>query len=131
MDFDVLSREDCLRLLASGWLGRISVSIAALPAILPVGYLLMDDSVVFRSAPSSKLDALGRGEVICFQADDVDRQTRTAWSVSVVGRAEVISDEAQLGALATVEEDLWPSITTAAWLRLGTDMITGRHIGAV
>ena len=38
---EVLSREECLSLMATVSVGRLGVSIDALPAILPVNFVLL------------------------------------------------------------------------------------------
>ena len=48
---ELLDERDALRLLANSEVGRVGVTIGALPAIFPVNYRLIDGCVVFRSAP--------------------------------------------------------------------------------
>ena len=87
-----LSREQCLERLASAPLGRIGVSIDALPAILPVRFTLVDDSVVFRTTKGTKLDTAAKGAVIAFQADDYDVTESGWWSVLLQGIATPVGD---------------------------------------
>lgn len=125
--FEILDRTACLELLETAWLGRVGVSIAALPAILPVSYLLDGGSVAFRSEPGSKLEAIGRGEVVCFEVDHADRVEGTAWSVLVVGQARAVTDPVQRAALDERGADLWPPVDSAAWVCLDTSVISGRR----
>ena len=53
----VLSRYECLHLLAAGHVGRIGLSVQALPVVLPVNYAVLDGGVVLRSGAGTKLDA--------------------------------------------------------------------------
>lgn len=126
--FVALDRAECLELLAIGHVGRVGVSIDALPAILPVSYLLVGDEVVFRSVAGSKLAAIGRGDVVCFEVDDVDRERQVAWSVLVVGRASTVVDAGECASYDELGVDIWPPIDAGTWVRLGTDVVTGRRV---
>ena len=46
-----LSRARCFDLLATLAVGRVGVSVRALPAILPVAYVVVGERVVLRSVP--------------------------------------------------------------------------------
>lgn len=126
--FDVLDRDECLELLSREWRGRVGVSSNALPAILPVSYLLVDDQIVFRSIAGSKLEAIGRGEVVCFEVDHADRDAGTAWSVLAVGQARAVTDAAVRADLDARAGELWPPIDAAAWVQLDTDLLSGRRL---
>lgn len=84
---EVLSEEECLALLATAILGRVSITAGGLPVILPVNFLLVDRTVVFRSTAGTKLDAATRGDVVAFQADSFDASAHAGWSVNVIGVA--------------------------------------------
>jgi nitroimidazol reductase NimA-like FMN-containing flavoprotein (pyridoxamine 5'-phosphate oxidase superfamily) len=83
-----LSPDECRALLRAGGIGRVGVSIGALPAIFPVRYELVDDDIVFHS-PSAQAVAPGTlaGAVIAFEADGFGHDDQ-GWSVLVVGRVE-------------------------------------------
>jgi hypothetical protein len=54
---DVISEDECYELLTGVQVGRVIVSIDALPAAFPVNYWLGDKAIVFRTAPGTKLTA--------------------------------------------------------------------------
>ncbi len=89
---ELLSEEQARDLLASGEVGRIGITIGALPAIFPVNYRIIDGAIVFRTSPGSKLSAAAEGAVVAFEVDDYQLADRTGWSVLAVGRAEVVHD---------------------------------------
>jgi nitroimidazol reductase NimA-like FMN-containing flavoprotein (pyridoxamine 5'-phosphate oxidase superfamily) len=126
--FEVLARDECLRLLSGEWRGRVGVSSDALPAILPVSYLLVDRQIVFPSMSGGKLEAIGRGDVVCFEVDHADRAAGTAWSVLVVGRARTVTDPERRAILDAGGADLWPRVDAVAWVQLGTDLVSGRRL---
>jgi nitroimidazol reductase NimA-like FMN-containing flavoprotein (pyridoxamine 5'-phosphate oxidase superfamily) len=68
----VLQREECMALLATATVGRIGVSVDALPVILPVDFTVLDDLIVLRNVPRTKLSAAVKRRVVAFQADDFD-----------------------------------------------------------
>jgi nitroimidazol reductase NimA-like FMN-containing flavoprotein (pyridoxamine 5'-phosphate oxidase superfamily) len=61
---ETLDRDECLRLLATVPVGRIGLSIGALPAILPVNFAMVGSSIVIRTVVGSKLDAATRHAVV-------------------------------------------------------------------
>ena len=89
---ELLDETEALRLLALEEVGRVGVTMGALPAIFPVNYRLIDGCVVFRSAPGSKLSAAVNRTVVAFEVDDYNAADRSGWSVLVVGPSEVVHD---------------------------------------
>lgn len=89
---ELLTDEECRRLLEMGEVGRVGITIGALPAIFPVNYRVIDEAIVFRTSPGSKLSAAARGAVVAFEVDDYQTADRSGWSVLAIGRAEVVLD---------------------------------------
>lgn len=125
---DVLDREECLTLLAQATLGRVALSVGALPTILPVNFRLMDEHVVFRTGVGSKLDAATRGAVIAFEVDDVDPIEHTGWSVVVTGIAEEVPPSGLAGPILSSAIPRWAPRGSSRILFLGTDIVSGRRI---
>jgi uncharacterized protein len=89
---ELLTEEQALQLLAGGAVGRVGITLGALPAIFPVNYRLIDGAIVFRTAPGSKMSAATEGAVVAFEVDDYQLADRSGWSVLAVGPAEVVDD---------------------------------------
>lgn len=89
---ELLDEDAALMLLAGGDVGRVGITIGAMPAIFPVNYRVIDGAVVFRTSAGSKMSAAAMGAVVAFEVDDYERDSRSGWSVLVVGRAEVVHD---------------------------------------
>jgi uncharacterized protein len=89
-----LTEDQARGLLATGEIGRVGITIGALPAIFAVNYRLIDRSIVIRTAPGSKMSAAAESAVVASEVDDYQLADRSGWSVLVVGRAEVIHDVA-------------------------------------
>ena len=49
------------------------------------------EHVVLQTGPGSKLTA-SRGQLVCFEVDAFDRETRSGWSVVVRGRLEEVTE---------------------------------------
>src|SRR6478736_4121550 len=100
-----IDRPACLELLASGQIGRVVYTEAAMPAAHPVNYLLDGEEVVFRTGEGAKLAAASRGFVVGFQADEIDVEQRSGWSVHGVGSARPWLPLTGAGQLARNDED--------------------------
>jgi len=125
---ETLSVEECLELLRSAGLGRVAVRIGDAPAILPVNFALLDEEVVFRTDPGTKLTAALMGVRVAFEADHADPATRAGWSVLVVGRAEEIRDRSTLERVDTLDLEPWVAEAPDFVVRIRTERITGRRV---
>lgn len=65
----ILSPIECMYLLAHVDVGRIGVSIDALPVIFTVNYALDSSEIVFLAKHGSKLLVAASGNVVAFEAD--------------------------------------------------------------
>jgi uncharacterized protein len=127
---ELLTDVQCRDLLAGASVGRVGLTISALPAIFPVNYALVDGDVVFRTAPGSKLAAAARGAVVAFEVDDYDKAERSGWSVLAVGHAEIIDDvDMDLVVLAAGLEP-WARGIRTDLVRVRTEFVSGRRIVA-
>lgn len=125
-----LSERECLDRLGSTSVGRIAFSQNALPAVVPVNFVLDGGHIMFRTAPGSKLDAAVRGAVVAFETDHIDPSTRTGWSVLVVGRCSHEADPAVIERLDQLPLDPWLPDPTNNFVRICCDQTTGRILGA-
>ena len=128
-----LSRARCLELLATAGLGRVGVSLRALPVILPVRYAVIGGRVVFRTAPGSKLTAATRRSVVAFEADRQDPCGAWGWSVLVQGVASEISSATDLAEARSLLPADWPFLTeeVVRFISIEATFVSGRAFGAV
>lgn len=124
----VLDREECLRLLAGAHLGRLGVSMSALPVVLPVNYAFDGDAIVVRTATGTKFDAALAGAVVAFEVDDIDPMYQTGWSVMVQGLTEVVRDEAALERTQRLPLRAWASPEADQFVRITIERVSGRRI---
>jgi len=124
---EVLVAEQCLELLATASLGRVAVTIGAVPAIFPVHYRLLDGQVVFRAGDGTNMHVAVADTVVAFEVDEVDPDWGRGWSVLVVGVARHVRDaEARSGALHRAP-DLWASGPGAHVIAILPGLVSGRR----
>lgn len=97
--------EEAWTLLADRGVGRIGLSIGAMPAIFPVEYTVVDDTVVLRTSAGSRIAAAASGAVVAFEVDDHERLHPSGWSVLMVGRAEVVHDSDLAGSVVRIRPE--------------------------
>jgi hypothetical protein len=86
-----LDLDACWRLLATERLGRIALSVAALPAVVPVQYRLVGERVVV-GVEDDDLYAALTDNIVAFEVDRIDGETNLGWTVLVVGRSRPAGD---------------------------------------
>ncbi len=124
---ELIDAEECFRLLGAARLGRVAVSVDALPAVFPVHFALLGRDPVFRTEAGAKLTAASAGNIICLEADDVDAESHTGWSVMVTGPAEVLRPGPDLD--AALELPLRPWVGSGdAFVRIGAALVSGRRV---
>ena len=85
-----MQRPECLQRLAGQAVGRVAVTAQALPAIIPVNYVLDDQSIVFRTDADGLLAHACDESVVAFEVDDMAADGSGGWSVLVVGVAHLL-----------------------------------------
>jgi len=126
-----LSRAECLRLLATVPIGRISYTKQALPAVDPVNFVLYDGAIVIRTDAGGKLAAATRRAVVAFQADHLDLHLRSGWSVTVVGRCEEVTDARDIARLDSLGLESWAPGTRDHFIRIVPGIVTGRRLSGI
>ena len=125
---EVLTRGECLRLLAHSRVGRVVVTDRALPAAFPVNFALLDEDVVFMTTTGSKLEAAQGEEVMAFEVDDIDPLRHGGWSVLVQGLASVISDPDDLAQARALRLEPWAPDGRFQFVRIRTELVSGRRL---
>ncbi|MGW3208169.1 pyridoxamine 5'-phosphate oxidase family protein [Streptomyces sp. NPDC001135] len=124
-----LGPEECRTLLSTHGVGRIAVSASdGRPAVVPVNYEVVDDAIVFRTAPDSVAAAAVEREV-AFEVDHVDEALSQGWSVLAVGRASVVTDpEAVRRITQQAHTTPWAGGEREMWVSIRPTSLTGRRI---
>jgi uncharacterized protein len=125
-----LEPGECLRLLASVTVGRVGVTIDALPAVLPVNFVMSEGAVVFRTVPGTKLDAATAGAVVAFEVDAYGTaESPGGWSVLVRGIARELTQPSDLAKARALPLEPWAWDRGAdRFVRIEPTVLTGRRI---
>lgn len=123
----VLDRRACLDLLATTGRGRIALTVSALPAILPVRFVLDNDRIVLAAGVGTALDRGTDGYVVAFQTDGIDEATQSEWSVGVVGVANHLTNAQDLERAMAFALPRWGAGEPRQFVALSTDQISGRR----
>jgi uncharacterized protein len=126
---EILPFDVCLRLLASVPVGRVGFFADGEVVILPVNHVVDGQDPVFCTARGSKLSAAEGQNLVTFEADEYDEQTRSGWSVVVTGRAEMVYSEAEAERLSQLGLHPWViAVQRPFWIRIRATSVTGRQI---
>jgi hypothetical protein len=131
----VLGREECLQLLGGATIGRLAVTVDALPTVVPVTFRLVDRRLLVRTGPGPRV-AAAYDAVVAFEADDFDPADRTGWSVVVIGVAREVRSgvdaDADAGGptAAALDPDSWPSTPDGRLVTITTEVVSGHRVTA-
>ena len=125
---EVLARNECLRLLRGSLVGRVIVTDRALPAAFPVNFALLDDDVVFRTTPGSKLEAASARAVVAFEVDDLDPVGQSGWSVLVQGLAGPVAGPVDLARAQALPLHPWAPGQRLEFVRIRSEIVSGRRL---
>ena len=127
---ETLSIEECIDCLGQVPVGRVAITVGALPVILPVNFALVDDSIYFRTVSGTKLAAATSSAVVAFEIDSYESDGQTGWSVLVQGMANIVTDVPTLERIARVELDAWAlPVEADNVVRVEMNTMTGRRFG--
>ena len=124
---ETLNATDCWAYLNTNSFGRLAVLGRDGVDIFPVNYLTYQSSVLFRSAPGSKLIDVTDNPDVAFEIDGTDAGKR--WSVVVRGVAQRLSSDAAI--VASRIHQLPTETPTTKWnyVRITPRILTGRRLG--
>ena len=129
--FGSLSSEECRRRLEGGSIGRVAWNTVDGPQVLPVTYAVHNDAVVFRTAAYGPLADLRHVRRLAFEIDEFDAESRTGWSVVVVGQSRAAAKAAELVELWSQADPVpWAPGTRNLFIEISIDQLTGRSIGS-
>jgi uncharacterized protein len=125
---EVLTPQDCLRLLGSVPVGRIAYTDQALPAVQPVTFLLDNNAVLVRTGAGAQLASAARNAVVAFQVDQLDPESRSGWAVMVVGYAQEITDPDEVSRIKELPLRAWFTTERDHFIRVSIELIDGRRV---
>jgi len=124
-----LAPTECLALLERARVGRVALTIDAMPNVRSVVFALVDRSIVLRVAPGSRLHRAATGAVVAFQADHYDDAAREGWSVVAQGMGHEVADPATLRVCHQLPLDAWsePPLEDR-FLQIPIVVLSGEHV---
>jgi nitroimidazol reductase NimA-like FMN-containing flavoprotein (pyridoxamine 5'-phosphate oxidase superfamily) len=123
------SREQWLALAASVPIGRVVYTDQALPAVIPMNFVLDGDEVVINTGSDSTLAAAIRNAVVAFQVDDFDSDTTTGWSVTITGQARLVDGGEEATRLARLPLRPWAPSKSGQFIRIPARHVAGHRLG--
>jgi hypothetical protein len=84
-----LSPTECWELLALATVGRMALSVRALPTIVPVRYTLDGASVTVALGGLGLQEASIHDSVVAFAVDHIDEDASAGWIVELQGRVRL------------------------------------------
>ena len=128
-----LDRDEALRLISPGGIGRIAYTSRFGLTVLPVNYTLYEGAILFRTAEHSALDEdlrtgiAGADYEVAFEIDDIDMAGEMGWSVIIQGPAHHVTGPEREEAFRACAEP-WAPGNRELLVRIRPSHITGRRI---
>ncbi|MFJ3718484.1 pyridoxamine 5'-phosphate oxidase family protein [Streptomyces sp. NPDC090057] len=124
-----LGPEECRALLSTHGVGRVAVTAPdGRPAVVPVNYEVVDDTIAFRTAPGS-VPAAAVGTDVAFEVDHLDEALSQGWSVLAVGPASAVTDpDAARRLTGGAYGEPWAGGEREMWVSIRPARLTGRRI---
>lgn len=127
---EVLDEDVCKQLLSHNVLGRVALTVGALPTIVPVNFKYVDGYIVFRTTPGAKFEAALANAVVAFEVDHMDGFTHTGWSVMAIGVASLVTDADEIERFNLENIPRWALSGGDRLVKISTEMLSGRRINA-
>lgn len=122
-----LTVDECWTVLGGTDLGRIGFDLGRGPRIHPVNFVLDGRSVLVVTAEDTELalfeELFSAGAMVAFEADEVDRDSRTGWSVLLGGHLTRVTPHETVPELRP-----WADGDRSQLLRIVPAEITGRRL---
>lgn len=112
-------------LLASTSMGRLAASAAGEIDIFPINYVVDGESLVFRTAPGTKLVELTVHSIVALEIDGYTESE--AWSVVVKGTAARLDSQAEIDAADALPLTPWIPTLKYTYVRIRPTSVSGRR----
>ena len=123
-----LEEAEAWRLLGGSRLARLAFPTrAGALDVVPVTCAVVGRTVLVRSGPGPKLQAAERRERVVLEADEVDLETRSGWSVVASGRARRLAP-LEVAALGDRLPEPWADGPRTAVIAVEVERITARRL---
>lgn len=127
-EFARLGRAESLRLLPTVPVGRLIFTVNALPAVRLMNFVVADGVIVMRTTADSTVASKLDGIIVTFEADELDAGTCSRWSVTVTGRAALVTDPDQAARYRQVPLVPWAAGSRDQFMTITTELAEGRRV---
>jgi len=93
-----------------------------------VNYILVDDSIIFRTVPDGEIFHHALNSVCAFEIDDTDEFFQSGWSVVAVGRAELATEDDFARMRFGKLPEPWAGGNRYMFVRVPFEQISGRRV---
>jgi uncharacterized protein len=121
----ILNADASWELLRSETAGRLAVVAADGVDVFPVNYLVDRGTILFRSAPGTKLLDIAHEPTVAFEVDGVDHRHR--WSVVVRGDARRLDADDEIERSGVLGLPTLTPLPTHNYVRITPRVVTGRR----
>ena len=120
-----LGEHDIWALLQSTPMGRLAVTVGGEIDIFPVNYVVHDRTLLFRTAPGTKLLELTVHSAVSFEVDGYS--DHDGWSVVVKGVAADLQHQADIDHADELPLIPWVPTLKYRWVRITPTSTSGRR----
>lgn len=120
-----LTQDDAWALLRSTPMGRLAVAAGGEVDIFPINFIVDDGTLLFRTAPGTKLVELTVHAAVAFEIDG--HTDDDAWSVVLKGTAARIDHQQEIDHADTLPLAPWIPTLKHTYVRITPTAITGRR----
>ncbi|ELT45578.1 pyridoxamine 5'-phosphate oxidase family protein [Arthrobacter nitrophenolicus] len=124
---EVLTVEECWKLLGSSYIGRLAVINGSTPEIFPVNFVPAERAIYLRTAPGTKLRSLLTGNPVALETDALNVYGTEVWSVVVKGVPSPVEDGSMPLELADPDREPWEPSLKEHLIRIDPTEVTGRR----
>ena len=124
----MLDRDECRALLGTQLLGRIGVTVDALPVVLPVNFQLFGGEVVIQTERDTRLADATQNTVVAFEVDNAESGGPGSWSVTLTGIATEITDPELIARLRVLPFTRWVRSENDRYVGISLDLLSGRRV---
>lgn len=120
-----LTAEQCWEHLRAEQLGRLAMCAGGEIDIFPINYVADGQSLVFRTAPGTKLVETAISSEVALEIDGFTEQD--AWSVVVKGPAQRLEHQAEIDAADALPLRPWAPTLKYTYVRITPTSVSGRE----
>ena len=120
-----LGEHDIWALLRSTPMGRLAATAGGEIDVFPVNYIVDEATLLFRTAPGTKLAELTAHDAVAFEVDGYGEHD--AWSVVVKGTAARLDHQAEIDRADSLPLVPWIPTLKYTYVRITPTSLSGRR----